>query len=49
MKRNDRQTKWMHFLTEDDDLLETYNIIWDQVSTDTKKEFQGEPVYNKNF
>ena len=39
----------MHFLTEDDDLLEKYNTIWDKVSTDTKKEFEGEPVYNKNF
>ena len=27
VKSNDGQTKWMHFLIEDDDLLENYNII----------------------
>ena len=27
----------MYFLTEDDDLLEEYNIIWDKVSSDIKK------------
>ena len=39
----------MHFLIEDDDLLEKYNIIWDKVSADIKKEFDSEPVYNKNY
>ena len=44
------QTKWMHFLIEDhDDLLEKYNTIWDKVSADIKKEFNGESVYNKTF
>ena len=43
------QTKWMYFLIEDDDLLEKYNIIWDIVSADIKKEFVGEPVYNKDY
>ena len=37
LKRFDGQTKWMHFLIEDDDLLEKCNIIWDKVSADTKK------------
>ena len=37
----------MYFLIEDDDLLEKYNTIWDKVSTDIKKIFDGEPVYNK--
>ena len=32
------QTKWMYSLIEDDDLLEKYNIIWDKVSADIKKE-----------
>ena len=45
----DRQTKWMYFLIEDDDLLEKYNTIWDRVSADIKNEFDSEPVYNKNF
>ena len=37
VKSYDRQTKWMHFLIEDDDLLEKYNIIWDKVIPDIKK------------
>ena len=41
--------KWTYFLIEDDDLLETYNTIWDKVSADVKKEFNSEPVYNKEF
>ena len=39
----------MCFLTENDDLLEQYNTIWDNVSADIKKEFDIEPVSNKNF
>ena len=39
----------MYFLTEDDDLLEKYNAIWDKVSADIKKEFDRYPVYDKNF
>ena len=49
VKSYDGQSKWMYFLIEDDDLLETYNTIWDKVSTDIKKEFVSEPVYNKEF
>ena len=41
--------KPLHFLIEDDDLLEKYNTIWDKVSADAKKEFDSEPVYNKNY
>ena len=39
----------MYFLTEDDDLLEKHNTIWNKVSADMKKEFDSKPVYNKNF
>ena len=39
----------MYFLIEDNDLLENYNIIWDKVSADIKKDFDSEPVYNKTF
>ena len=39
----------MCFLTENDDLLEQYNTIWDNVSADIKKEFDSEPVSNKNL
>ena len=35
VKSCDRQTKWIYFLTEDDDLLE--NTIWDKVRVDIKK------------
>ena len=37
----------MNVLAEDDDLLEKYNTIWDKVSSDIKKEFDSQPVYNK--
>ena len=47
VKSCDGQTKWMYFLIEDGDLLEKYITIWDKVSTDVKKEFDREPVYNK--
>ena len=49
VKRYDRQTKWMHFLIKDGDLLEKYNTNWDKVSADIKKEFDNELVYNKTF
>ena len=39
----------MYFLIEDDDLLVKYNTIWYKVSADTKKEFDREAVYNKNY
>ena len=39
----------MYFWIEDDDLLEKHNTTWDKVSADIKKEFDGEPVYNKEF
>ena len=45
----DGQTKWMYFLIEEDDLLEKYNTIWDEVSADIKKEFDSETVYNKKI
>ena len=37
VKSYDRQTKWMYFLIEDDDLLEKYNTIQDKISPDIKK------------
>ena len=49
VKSCDRQTIWMYFLIEDDDLLEKNNIIWDKVSADIIKEFDNEPVYNKEY
>ena len=49
VKSYDGQTKWMYFFVEDDDLLEKYNTIWDKVSADIKKEFDGKSVYDKEF
>ena len=37
------------FLIEDDGLLEKFNTILDKVSADIKKEFDNEPVYNKEY
>ena len=39
----------MYFSIKNDELLEKYNISWDKVSIDIKKEFDCEPVYNKEF
>ena len=39
----------MYFLIEDDYLIEKFITIWDNVSADIKKEFDSEPVYNKEF
>ena len=37
VKSYNGQTKWMHFLIEEDESLEKYNTIWDKVSPDIKK------------
>ena len=37
VKSYDGQTKWMCFLVKDDDLLEKYNTICDNVSADIEK------------
>ena len=39
----------MYHWAEDEDLLEKYNTIWHKVRAEIKKEFDSEPVYNKNF
>ena len=49
VKIYDEQTKWMHFLIEDDDLSEKCNTIWNNVSADIKREFGRESVYNKSY
>ena len=49
VKRYDGQTKCIYFLIEDDELLEQYNTIWNKVSAYIKKEFDSEPVYNKEI
>ena len=37
----------MYFFIEDHDSLEKYNTIWDKISPDIKKEYDSDPVYNK--
>ena len=49
VKSYDGKTKWMYYLIEDYDLLKKYNTIRDEVSADIEKEFDSEPVYNKEF
>ena len=49
VKSYDRQTKWMYFFIENDDLLERYNTTWDKVRADIQKEFDSKSVYNKFF
>ena len=44
----DGQTKWMYFLIENNDFLEKYSTIWDNIGSDIKTEFDSKPVYNKN-
>ena len=39
VKSYDGQFKWTYFSIQDDGLLEKYNIIWNNVSADIKKEF----------
>ena len=44
IKRYDGQTKLMHFLIENNNLLEKYKTIWDKVGANMKK-IDSEPVY----
>ena len=49
VNKNDGQTRWMHFLIKDDDLLQKYNTILDKVSINMKLESDRERIYNKKF
>ena len=42
------QAKWMYFFIENDDLLEKYNTLWCKAIADIKKQFDSDPVYNKD-
>ena len=46
IKSYDRQTRWIYFLNEDDDLLEKYNTIQHKVSA---IKVNSEPIYNKKL
>ena len=41
------ETKYMSFLIKDDDVLEKYNEILENVKNIIKREFDSEPVYNE--
>ena len=43
------ETKLIHFLTKDNELLEKYNEIWGKSSYASGKEFNANPVYNKKY
>ena len=43
------ETKLMPFLIKNDELLQKYNEIWEKVDSSIKKDFNSEPVYNKNY
>ena len=49
VKSYDSKTKWMSFLTEDDELVRKYKDIWKRVSNNIKTEFDSEPIYKKKF
>ena len=44
VKSFDRQTTWMYFLIEDDELSEKCNTIWDKVSAHIKREIDSDPA-----
>ena len=46
VKSYDNQTKWIYFLTEDDDFLENYNTVWGKIIADIENEFDSKSVYN---
>ena len=48
VNKNDGQTRWMHFLIKDDDLLQKNNTILDKV-INMKLESDSERIYNKKF
>ena len=48
VKNYDEQSKWMYFLIEDDD-LEKYSTIWDEVSAGIKKKLIASLYITKLF
>ena len=49
VKSYDGETTWMNYSIEDDELIESYDVIWNKVSNSFKKELHCEPIYNKKF
>ena len=42
----DGETKWMDLSTEDDDLLEIYTSVWNEISNSIKNELDCQPMYH---
>ena len=49
VKSSDDETKWMHFLIEDDKLLNKYNDNWKKITNSRKKEISSANIDNKFF
>ena len=43
------ETEYITFLIKDDELLEKYNEIWEEVKNNIKKEFDCKPVYSGKY
>ena len=41
--------KTKYFLIKDDELLEKFNELWENVSNSIKKEFDSEPIYDEKY
>ena len=48
-RNNFDETKYISFLIKDNELLENYNEIYENVSNASGKEFNSNPVYNKKY
>ena len=48
-RRDFDETKYLSSLIKDDELLENYNEIWEEVKNSIKKEFDSKPVYNEKY
>ena len=48
-RRDFEESKYMPFLIKNEELLEIYSNIWDNVSNSIKKRFYCEPLYNEKY
>ena len=48
-RRDFDENKCTFFFIKDDELLEKYCKIWENVKNNLKSEFDSEPVYNEQF
>ena len=48
-RRDFDETKSMSFLIKDDELLEKYNEVWEELRNSIKKELGRETIYNDKY